>query len=105
MNKKIFFKLIILIALAGCNIKYIDAPVPDREDYWRKDGSSKKDIRATLIECGYSELNWTIARQREIDLCMLEKDFLFVDSPYGNVHARCKHKIYQDLPSCQSMRK
>jgi hypothetical protein len=93
-----------VILAASCSLQYIDAPSLDQEDRWIKEALNKKDIARYLANCGYDEPTWSIAQQERVDSCMLLQGFIFIDSPYGRQGSRCKHPMYQTLPSCQSLK-
>ncbi|TDN90165.1 hypothetical protein EV677_2241 [Herminiimonas fonticola] len=95
----------ILFFLCSCSLHYMDAPPPSQNQYWIKSGHSLELINVALISCGYDEPRWSVEQQEKVDICMLRKGFVFRDSPYGKVHARCTYPPYQHLPSCQSMKK
>lgn len=90
--------------ITACSLQYIDAPSPNEEDRWIKSGFTKQTIRSALIGCGYDIPNWSVRQQEQVDICMLARGFVFIDSPYGQQGAQCKHAAYQHLPSCQSLK-
>lgn len=93
-----------LLMGSGCGIQYMDKPSLHQSDRWVKSGNSKKDIEKALADCGYDEPKWDIGQQENVDICMLSRGYIFIDSPYGSINSRCKHVPYQHLPSCQSLK-
>jgi len=102
-----------LFFFEGCNLKYMDAPGLFQSDRWRfKEeefyGYSKHrnsiyhaKVFNELLACGYDESTWNIAQQEKIDNCMLDKGFIFIDSPFGTTQMMCDKDIYKGLPSCK----
>lgn len=108
--------------LTSCGLQYVDVSPPREEARWIKDGVTKNDMYLALLEggrgrdilannyrallaCGYDKRAWSIAQQEAVDNCMLSTGFVFIDSPYGQHGARCNFPEYQNLPSCQSLKK
>lgn len=96
--------IILSLGITSCGLRYIDAPSPNEEDRWIKNGFTKQTIRSALVDCGYDIPKWSVSQQEQVDTCMLSKAFVFIDSPYGQQGAQCKHASYQHLPSCQSLK-
>lgn len=98
------FMVAMSILTTSCGIQYSTQPTPLQEDLWTKPEFTKPFIKSALNACGYDERTWSVLQQEGVDTCMLKQNFIFIDSPYGDVHARCKHIQYQHLPSCQSLK-
>ncbi len=102
-----------LLFFEGCNLKYMDKPPLTQADRWRlkeeefygyskhRDSIYHAKIFNELLACGYDESTWNIEQQKRIDNCMLNKDFIFIDSPFGTTQMRCDRDIYKELPSCK----
>ena len=104
-----FFYFLNLIFFSGilisCGLQNFDAPPVTAEDRWIKKGYTKNDIWNALTLCGYDNRSQDEMQREKVENCMLEKRFIYIDSPYGEQGAVCKYLEYEHRPSCQSLRK
>ena len=94
-----------LVILNGCgSLKDFGKPLPFEWEFWTKPGYAKDDVRKFMFQqCGLA-YGRTREEIKKTDECMLGNGFVFHDIKYGSVYI-CDHKINQELPSCQSLRK
>ncbi len=97
--------IFIFITISSCGLRHIDAPPLSEEDSWVKNGYKKFDIWKALQACGYDRNTWSMEQQIKVDECMLSRNFVFIDSPYGQQGSMCKFQSNENLPSCKSLRK
>ncbi|WP_375641560.1 MULTISPECIES: hypothetical protein [unclassified Bartonella] len=83
---KILFNLsslLILLSVAGCNIKNIDKPPLGEVAVWKKPRADFTEVGKTLLECGLSSLINADTENRKlsynanatIDACMIQSGF------------------------------
>lgn len=95
-----------VLLIAGCSfVNEIDSPPVGPEDVWIRNGSSRNEIRRNLKECGFDSNSWDILQQEKVDLCMLDRKFVFIETPYKHKGHICHIDRYKALPSCQSLLK
>jgi hypothetical protein len=93
-----------MVYLTACSISEIGAPPPNPEDRWIQQGFTKSQIRLALNLCGENE-PFSIQQVERVDWCMLQQGFVFIDSPYKNVHKQCgKYSLYLNTPACRFLR-
>lgn len=97
--------LLSLSLLSGCGAwRDFDKPHPDPGEYWKKPGYREEGVRKFLFQhCGYG-YNITWDELNKAETCMLANGFTFHDIRYAGKYT-CDFPIYQDLPSCQSIRR
>ncbi len=104
-----FFCLVWMVPLSAlltsCGLKHFDAPPVTEENRWIKSGYSTNQIWQELVICGYDPKAWNMDQQVKVDECMLSRDFIFIDSPYGKQGSACKFQSNKNLPSCKSLEK
>jgi hypothetical protein len=106
MNARNFVVVVVMALMcAACSLYEIGKPSLSAGDRWIKSGLNREQVRQAYLQCGYSDLTWTMQMQANIDECMLKNGFTFIDSPYQSVHRQCKdiYPEFQRLPSCQSL--
>lgn len=95
---------LVMVFFTACSINEMGAPPLNPEDRWIRKGFTKSQIRLALNLCGENE-PFSIQQVERVDWCMLQQGFVFIDSPYKNVHKQCgKYSLYLNTPACRFLR-
>ncbi|MDY0196161.1 MAG: hypothetical protein WC253_06915 [Sulfurovaceae bacterium] len=72
--KKLLLLTVVQLMLIGCNLKYIDAPIPRTYEVWTKEGFTREMTEREAKLCG--NFNKKISYKEYYD-CMIKKGFKY----------------------------